>query len=499
MDTATFQLRFDGGEILGANVSDSLDPLLFFAAPADQTSVLTDAASFEFEDLELVNQKTEDEKLEFGVNFKYETFFGANPGAIKFGAKATLREKSREEDATIYEDNTGLLTMAPFVTSVDYPLDALGLVPDPALVRSYFAANPGDFDIEADDTFIKSTVGDFDASEDVLAAYLMGRVDIDSFRVVGGARVEYTEFEANANEVDAGAITSTAVSVTDDYVDVLPSVNVRWEVNEDLIGRAAYFSSIARPNFKGIVPAAEIEEESPTGAPNGIDPSYSGELGNADLERQKAHNFDVTLAWYPTGNSVVQGGVFYKDMKDFIAFQTQEDVFINTLFFEEAESFINLDEASLLGFEFKVEQAADFLPAPFDGLIYGVNLALVDGEATLPSGIKIPLPKQSERIVNATVGYEKGRVSVRAALSHRSEYLEEIIGAGGTDDIYIDDHTQLDLKGSFDITDQIKIFGEINNITDEPETRYFDQAGNKNLAQYEEYGFTAQFGVSFKY
>ena len=46
-----------------------------------------------------------------------------------------------------------------------------------------------------------SLIEDYTASEDVLAGYLMATMDFDRLRVIAGARVERTEFEATGKGV----------------------------------------------------------------------------------------------------------------------------------------------------------------------------------------------------------------------------------------------------------------------------------------------------------
>ena len=495
----------DDGFGFGADTADTILPRLAFADAASAAAYV-DPSNYEFDGAEVTNGLTEDDEWSFKADARYDTFLGSFPTYLKFGGKARFRDKERDVELEIYDGFDGDdITLAQFATTVDYPLDTFGPAPDPSAVRAFFNDNISSFELDGDDSLIESNIADYTASENIYAGYLMGRIDLNDLRVVTGVRLESTTFEATGNavnEVDEGATVNGVVldddailisenSIRDSYLDWFPSVNLRYELSDEIVLRGAYYKSIARPNISSAVPAAAIAQDE--------DNEIEAEIGNPDIERQRADNLDASVAIYPGKNTVISAGVFYKSIDNFIARQTVQNLTAFGVTFDEAVLDVNLADAELVGVEVNYQQAFSFLPSPWDGLIVGANYTHVDGDATLNDGRSIPLPQQSANIANISLGYDKGRLDIRGALTYRDEYLDEINFAGDGLDRIVDDHLQWDVSAKVKITDQFTAFAEATNLSDEPFVAFIRQDGQRLLSQYEEYGYTVTFGLRFKY
>lgn len=462
-------------------------------------AAFNDGSNYEFDEAVLLNGLTTDEELAFAANAQFDVNYFGRPGIFKFGGKYAARDKEYNVDAVVYEDDNDVFgaTVADVQGQVDYPFINFGPAFNPGLVRSFILGNTDQLTIKDDDTFIESNVADFEAEENVGALYVMAQVDIDALRLTGGVRAEITDYKAQGLVVDEENLTATPNRVNNDYVDWLPSIHARYEISPNLVGRASYFRSLARPDFVAATPFAVFNDD------------FEGEGGNPDINRQIADSFDVNLAWYPNEDGVIMGGFFYKQIEDFIAPIAFEDVTVYGVDFEELETFVNLPEATVTGFEVNVQQLLTFLPSPFDGLLIGANYTWVDAEADIPALVTfagqqlsdgngartIVLPGQAEQVGNLIVGYDKGRFDVRAAMTYRDGYLDEI----GSDDRFVDAHTQFDLSAKFKITDQWTVYGDFTNLNDEAFYAYRQTDFGQFNSQYEEYSWQAQFGVQFKY
>ena len=134
----------------------------------------------------------------------------------------------------------------------------------------------------------------------------------------------------------------------------------------------------------------------------------------------------------------------------------------------------------------------------------GENLSLQGvNEATLFIGdclkfesvvLRVTQPREPCGKFNAVLGYEKGPISLRAAGTYRSKYLDEI-GDAADSDRYVDNHFQLDLSAKLQLTDKIQVFGEWVNINNAKYFAYNNIGSQRNLLQYEEYDYTAKFGA----
>ena len=539
-----FRAEFESG-IFGVDVADQILPALAFPDAAAEADYFN-ADNYEFDGLELTNGITEDEEFAIAANVKYDLdLFGA-PGYLKTGGKVRLREKFYNLDLQVFDGFDGDdLLLTQFMGTVDFDLDSINPVANAELVRNFFFANEASFELNDFDTAVASNEANYRAEEDVYAGYAMFQRQFNEvFSLIAGVRVEHTEYDAVGQNLlvqefedsFAGDITATdpfalipmtaiagqvlvedlefeydagddettlkyeaaflqPQSFSTSYTDVLPSASLRFDFTDEIVGRLGYYKTIVRPNIEDAAPRT-LSEQGEDG--------LVAETGNPDLDRQRAHNVDAAIEYYPSNKAVYSAGFFYKEISDFIAVQQFNDFAFNGVTYDELDIFINLPEASLYGFELNMQQPLDMLPGLLGGLILSANYTFVDGEATLGDGRKIDLPGQSQHVATGILGYEMGPVNLRLAATYRDEFLDEIGVAddenGDPLDRIVDDHFQLDVSAKYRITDQFRAFVEFKNVNNEPfvATVRSPQFGRLN-AQYEEYGWTAKFGVSFTY
>jgi len=484
-----FRAQFDSGTF-GVDVADALIPQLVFGDAASEAAYF-DPANYEYDGAEFLNGVAEDDEWAGQFNLRRDTQFGQHFGYWQAGVSYRTREKSYDSTVRVYGDGFGAgpLTLANVGRTVDYSLAQIGTTPDPFAIRDLFNTNRAAFeaDFDADDSFIASTVEDYSAQEDVWAGYVMASVDIDALRIVGGVRVEDTQYDATGFQVDEDTVTASSIAASSDYTDWLPSVTLRYELADNMILRGAYYASISRPNLAQSAPRVVIDDDD------------EAEAGNPDLDRQQAQNFDAAIEFYPNRDSVISGGVFYKSIDNLIAeFVDSSPAPINGVPIQELTTFANIEEADLLGIELNYQQALTYLPGLLQHLIVGANYTYVDSEATLPGGREITLPLQSENIYNLILGYDDGRLDLRASISYRDDYIDAL-GDDAAEDRIALEHTQIDLSAKYDITDNLRAYLDFKNINDEPFVAAFRDAGRELNSQYEEYGWQTQFGFRYTF
>jgi len=493
-DDETFSLAYD--------LSDTSLPTI-----ASASSEIYDASNFEFDGAETTDGLSEESEFAARLDLRRDGNVFGVPGFVKGGAKVRIRDKQTNVAFKAFDGfddgSDEDLTLAQFESAPAHTLENFGPSGQPGLLRNFFDANFASFEEDAEGTAIGSFAGRFKAFENIYAGYLMAQMDFGSALVTYGARVEATDFNGKGfftgvghdGEFNlGGGVEADYLSDRNTYVDLLPSLNTKFDINKNLVARAAYYASIARPSLKQATPATEFEND-------------DGELtadfiGNPDLDRQQAHNFDAALEFYPSNTGVLSVGFFMKDIEKPIAEIVSENYTAFGLTFEEATRRENLDDASVVGLEFNYQQSfEDILPGALGGLILGANYTLLDSQTTYTNEDgttrSIPLPKTSDNIGNIVIGYDKYGLDLRAAVSYRSEYLDEIFSDGA--DRYYKGRYQLDLTGKYAVTDNFKIVGEVSNITDEPEHAVFKTPYGAALSQYDEYGYTAKLGVRYTY
>ena len=472
---------------------DRSDPQILVADSAFW-SVLQDASLYELDEIEHLNERNEDTQFSFRVDATRDTGFGI----VKFGAKARLREKKTNEEVGLWSgDGTWFLSDAllpdggaayGLPTSVDP-------VPDNAGERDILAGGTG-LEFEDIDSQIDSNVADFTFDENVFAVYGMTRWDNGPLAVTAGVRVEWTRLDSrgsitelieegnsyNGVTLDEDTVFISPVQEKNSYTDFLPSVNARYEFNEDLIGRASVHRAVVRPRVEDVAFRVEIDGD-------------EAELGNPSLDPFRAWNADVSLSYYPTDLSVLSAGLFWKQIDDFIFIQTIDDYEFAGRTFDEATIAQNGDQADGIGIELNYQQHFGFLGAPWDAFLVGVNYTYVDASAATIDGRKIDLPKQSQNIAGFVLGYDKHGFDIRLAMKYRDRYIDSLEGEG--EDRYTNEHLQWDLTLKYSVSDSWLVYAEIANLGDEPEYYY---SGRRNRAlQYDEFGTTAAIGVQYNF
>jgi TonB-dependent receptor len=451
-----------------------------------------DPSAYEFVDLEKVDGLSTDK--EWSAKFDAARTIQLSTGELEFktGAKARLRQKDYALTLKVFDELDGY-TLSDVLGSPTYGLADIGPMPDLGLVRAYNAAHDSEFVLNQHDTDYESNAADYNVDEDIFAAYAQGKVTTDTTTLVAGVRVEHTSDDLGGNQIgdDGDVITVTPVSFKNDYTDVLPSVNLRYKLSENLVARAAFATSVVRPGIGKMAPRFYLNEDD------------EGEFGNPDLEPYRAQNYDLSAEYYFSEGGVIQVGYFYKDIQNFIVDQFYNDPgTYRGIDYDKASIPINGQSATVSGVEFNYQQALDFLPGLLDGTIVGFNYTYTDSEGEVPDGNNgtrtIPLPASAKNTYNAMIGYDKAGLELRLTAAYRDEYLDELGGDAETDR-YVQDHLQIDFTTKYRVNEHFQVFADFVNLNDEPYLAYQKGPGRDRLLQYETYSYTAKFGLRYTY
>lgn len=464
-------------------------------------SIGLDAGNFEMDEIVYEDNLTEDEETVFKMDFTRDlTDMGYN-GDVKFGFKVRRREKTNDLTAIVYDGFPGDPTLTGFTDVIDYSFYDFGPAMNAGALSSFFYANRNELEIDDDDTLVDSTAGDFSIDEDVDAFYLMSKFVSGRHQIVYGVRYEDTDFSATGQRIviddiaGSGDPVAVATDFDNSYDHLLPSINWRMRLTEEIVLRAAYTQTISRPTFGQVSPGGEIELEEDDG-----EFELGAEIGNPNLEAIEADNFDFSIEYYPGGIGVLSAAVFHKSLENpIIVIDNADNIdlteFAGNIPLDDAEVIqpINGDDADLTGVELAWTWTAEEGPAA--GLILGLNATFTDGEASLPER-DIDLPGLSDTVWNASIGYENQRLSLRLAATYKSENLLEVLDTGDPlFDRYQDDHMQVDFTARYRFTDAFQVYFNAINMTDEPFYAYFDRTAYNS--QYDEFGRTYILGVRY--
>ena len=451
-----------------------------------------DPASYAFQRVDLANDRGTENESDLGFNARYDFTEAARPTYVKFGSLLRAKEKDSESEAYELTAAPSTFTFANLAEAAsDYPYLRVPRISTEAVKQAFFS-NRGAF--TGARVFEDSEFEDFDLSEDVLAAYAMGGSTFGKLNVITGVRVERTKFETTGKELDLVNETATRRTASRSYTNWLPGVYLRYDASKNLVVRASWSNSLARPSFgdtafRSLVNSDDLEIT----------------RGNPALEALTATNWDASVEYYLPSLGLLSASVFHKQIENFsYEYESPTPVVINGESYD-LTTYANGSDGSITGLELAYQQQLRRLPAPFDGLGVMANVTFLDSEATYPTrpGEDIPFIGQSDTTGNVGLTYEKAGLFVRLALNFRSERLreDEPLGGEAWQDLYVDDFKQLDLTARYQVSKNWEVFAEVLNFTDEPFRVFLKSPGaaqSARLGQVEEYGWSANFGVRWK-
>lgn len=337
-----------------------------------------------------------------------------------------------------------------------------------------------------------NTLSDLDISEDVFAAYAMAQLEFGKLTVIPGVRFEHTKLGIGGFRIDNGT-TVVPLHFKNDYNDILPSLIFKLKPTEQTIVRLAYSKSIGRPEYSSLTPGGTL---STTG-------SDTLSSGNPNLKPYRADNADLMAEWYFAQGGLLSAGAFAKWIRNpiFTQTQTQTNVtYAGTVYpiLMVTQPF-NADSGHIYGIEAQYRQQFTMLPGLLSGFGIDLNVTLTKSSVrTLGTGSrKTTFPNQSGHLYGAQLFYQKGPFEASIAYHVTGKALL-LLGATANDDQFNNDLRRLDAKASVKIWEDVSVFVEAQNLTDEPTRQY--QAGNPDwLIQNERYGRTFYAGVSAKF
>mgnify|MGYP006266916807 CR=1 FL=1 len=472
-----------------------------------------DNSNYEFDEFEQESTYTEDENITGKVNISIPYNLSNGEGIVKFGGKYRAKTKFLEVTSNVFEwagsdidfeGQSGDFTAEKFEGGLldDSFLQGefdLSAAPDMDRFVRFFNANRSGFELSIDDKIENENIESFNASEDVLAAYLMTDVTFNKLQTVAGVRFEQTNVEYDYNTIlfdNEGEIDEVIPeSGSTDYTFILPQVNFRYSLSSLTNVRLAATASYARPNFESIVPSQEINLQ-----------DREARIGNASLEPVSAINLDLMVDHYFGTVGVLSAGVFHKSLDGFIYTRVfQSNIYEGNDFGTEIQfrQDVNGQSATLTGFELAYQQNLTFLPGALAGLGIYANYTYTASNATLDSREEegsteeISLPGQAEHVGNLSIAYNLGGFTARLSGNYAGAYIEEL-DEDRSLDRYINDRLQVDATASYQINDNFNVFAEFLNITDAPFEAY--QGGDDSqFVQREFYSWWSRVGVKFNF
>lgn len=237
----------------------------------------------------------------------------------------------------------------------------------------------------------------YEANSKLFAGYIMTDINLTKeLRITGGARVEsynqvfkYIEFGSNKQRI-----------IDTINIDITPSVNLIYFLNEKYKVRFSYFKSLSRPEFRELAPFTFY---------NFIQDNILS--GNPSLKRGIVENFDLRFEFYPRSNQIISISGFYKDFKDPIELINRTGTSGSSELY-----FTNVNSAKSYGGELEIRLKL------LDNLTLYSNASIiksvVDLHDIVGSEIDRPLQGQSPYIINSGIFLNNRKNDLSATISY---------------------------------------------------------------------------------
>jgi len=338
--------------------------------------------------------------------------------------------------------------------------------------------------------------GDYSLKEKDPSAYIQADFDGQGWGGNIGVRFVRTDEDIVSNvgtsATTPGAITTSAFGpylptrFQNTYNDVLPSANVKFDLQDDLLLRLAAATTITRPDYSAL--AAPINLTFQPQAPND-GTTGSGNGSNPNLKPVKSNNFDASLEYYFAPRALLSGSVFYMDLTSYIGFghvtQTFKTFNQNYPNGFDAQYVLTVpvnSSGSVKGFELAYEQPF------FDNFGVALNYTYADGSESGGG----PLVGTSKNTYNASAYYEDEHWNARVSYTRRSSFYS---GLDRQTAFFQDSIGTLSASLGYTLNDMWSFTLDGMNLND-PELKYYALNRDQPRAFYvngRQYYFTVHF------
>jgi len=271
-----------------------------------------------------------------------------------------------------------------------------------------------------------------------------------------------------AGDLGQNALYSNDKSSTkESYDDVLPSVNVSFDLTDDMVLRTTASQAISRPNYNDMFTSA-----SQAGYEDGVDGNERLSIGNVGLKPMKASQADLGLEYYYGDGNMLSATYFVKSINNFVTNVIEVNQSIGLVSPDtgldswEVSTLKNSGGGEIDGVELQLNHAFD------NGFGVMANYTYTNGNAPMESyADRIGVFTESSQDSMNLVGYWENEVySARAAYNWRSEYMIRETGYYGNR--MHDDFGSLDLSLGWNATDNISVTFEATNLLAEDDVQY---------------------------
>jgi iron complex outermembrane recepter protein len=367
----------------------------------------------------------------------------------------------------------------------------------------------------------------YTVSEDMLTLY--AKIDLEAdfagIYMTGNFGIQYIDVDQSSTgfstvENAEAYVVATPVSGGASYSDVLPTLNLNFEIAENQFIRTGLSKVQSRPRMDDMRPNARatfayndnnIQSSNPENGP------WTGSAGNPTLKPLEANQFDVSYENYFAEDGYFAATFFYKDLTNWHrktdALTDFSDVYIPEIHQDSngdapatLMGFVDTTEDGLKGFvrgyELQASLPLRIMHDSLEGFGLVVSGTFLDGK--LDDGGKVP--GLSEESYSLTAYYERNGFEFRIAGTKRDNFLTETRGTSlalqATEDLGAE---IWDAQISYDFDESgieslkgLRVSFQAQNLTDE-DTIQAESSDARQITSYQSFGANYSLGLNYKF
>ncbi|HEX8471244.1 MAG TPA: TonB-dependent receptor, partial [Brevundimonas sp.] len=364
--------------------------------------------------------------------------------------------------------------------------------------------------------------GNWEVTEKVSTTFIRANIDHNLFGMplTGnvGFQAVYTDQSSNGFSASGTGATAVSLPVTGgaQYLEILPSSNFILEVGNDMFARFAVARTLARPRMDDMRASRnfsfDVSKNIPAAQPD-LNSPWGGGGGNPELKPYIADVVDLSFEkYFANRRGYVSVAAFYKNLETFV--YTMNQIFDFTGYPTGGVTpVINQGVVSaaangsggyIEGVEFALSLPAEIIHPMLDG--FGAQFSISQTSSEIqpdPTQAPTAVPGLSETVANLTAYYEKYGFQARVSGRYRSDYLGEVAGFGNGRTLRsVAAETVVDAQIGYQFQsgplENLSLLAQVNNLTDEP-FKTFQNGDERQTIDYQSYGRTFLFGVSYRY
>jgi len=311
--------------------------------------------------------------------------------------------------------------------------------------------------------------------------------------------------------------TAVTVKQGDKFTEILPSLNLAFEITSQDYIRLGAARTLARPrmddmraSFEVGYNISQIANGNPTSPANSY---WGGGGGNPKLRPWIANAYDISYEHYfGDAGGYVALAVFRKDLEsyvypetipyDFTGFPSHNGTAVPATFRGFASAPRNGNGGTIEGIELSANLPGEMLSPGLEGFGLVFNASSTDSKIRPPNTPGNALPGLSETVINTTLYYERDGIEARISNRYRSDFLGEVTGFGAGRELrFVNGESLLDAQLGYRFgagpLDGVAVQFQAYNLTDEPFSGYVNN-DERLVRDYQSYGTTYMLGISYR-